>query len=139
MTDRTETTVMTPMITPRRVRPDRSLCRRRASTTMGNSSRYRIAGSGRAGPLGVERLLLLLGHHRDAIAVLDRPQGLEGTRDDLLTRLHAVPYLDRQLAGQARPDLREARLAVLQEIDAFFRLHLAGLRLLRLRRVADDD
>jgi hypothetical protein len=43
MTERTETTVITPMITPRRVSPDRSLFRRSAWSETANSSERPMA------------------------------------------------------------------------------------------------
>src|SRR4029079_37967 len=90
MTERTETTVITPMITPRRVSPDRSLFRRRAWSETANSSEKPMAPvrrrSGRPGALSFGGLLLLLRHLLHAIAVLDLAQGLEGAGDDLLAR-----------------------------------------------------
>src|SRR5712691_3635178 len=105
MMESTETTVITPMITPSRVSPERSLFRRRAWREMLKSSDSRMASIGRgrlrrAGAFRLGGLLLLLRHPLDPVAVLDLAQGLEGPRDDLLAGLRALHHLDHQLARE---------------------------------------
>src|SRR6266849_7172709 len=134
MTERTETSVIAPMITPRRVSPDRSLFRRNACSETANSSEksmtcFRLR-SGRPGALPFGGLLLLLRHLLHAIAVLDLAQRLEGTGDDLLARRDPGDHLDHQLSRDPGLDGRKDLLAVAQRVDALLRLQLPGLVLL---------
>src|SRR5258708_7125393 len=142
MTERTETTVITPMITPSRVSPDRSLFRRNACSETANISENRMTcfllRSGRPGALPFGGLLLLLRHLLHAIAVLDLAQRLEGTGDDLFARGNAGDHLDHQLARDPGLDGREGRLALAQRVDPLLRPELAGLVLLALGRIAHD-
>src|SRR5512141_2147317 len=142
MTERTETTVITPMITPRRVSPDRSLFRRSAWSEMANSSEKAMAPSarrsGRPGALPFGGLLLLLRHLLHAIAVLDLAQRLEGTGHDLLARRDPGDHLDHQLSRDPGLDGREDHLALAQRVDPLLRLQLPALVLLALGRIAHD-
>src|SRR5206468_5646521 len=137
MTERTETTVITPMITPKRVSPDRSLFRRRAWSETASSSEKPMApspGSGRPGALPLGGLLLLLRHLLHAIAVLELAQRLEGPGHDLLARGDPGDQLDHQLSRDPGLDGREDHLAVAQRVDPLLRLQLPGLVLLPLGR-----
>src|SRR5262249_40636181 len=122
ITETTATTVMTPMITPRSVRNERSLLRRSAWNETWKSSDKLTSALVRA----LSRAFLLFLFHHDLVAVLDRPQGLERTRHDFLAGGHTRFHLDRQLAGQSRRDAFELDLAVLQGVGPLFGLDLAG-------------
>src|ERR1017187_3648825 len=104
MTATTATTVMTPMMTPRSVRNERSLCAVTAFHATRRSSPISISD------LSSSEFLLGVGTGRrvvdlDAISDLEGPQRLEGPRDDLLAvrepfenfglEIGADPGLDR--------------------------------------------
>src|SRR5512143_3197119 len=110
MTATTATTVITPMMTPRSVRNERSLCaatarqatRRSSSPTISPSSGARAAPArGR----GVVDLHLV----PDA----EHPEGLERSGDDLLPFLQPVDDLDGELRGDPGLHLPELHGAVL--------------------------
>src|SRR5262245_1075784 len=79
MTETTATTVMTPMMTPSSVNPERSLWLPRAWSDVRRSSRASMA-LGRPSA-GFHRLLLLLAHRLDLVPFLDGPQRLERAAD----------------------------------------------------------
>src|SRR5437773_4944246 len=140
MTERTETTVITPMITPRSVSPDRSLFTRRAWVATASRSLRLMARETRglrgAGSFRLGGLALLFGHPLDAVAVLDLAKGLERSRDDLFAWREPRQHLHLQLSREPRPDGNEGGLAVPQGVDALLRLQLSRFRLLPLGRVA---
>src|SRR6266545_1090229 len=134
MIETTETTVATPMMTPRRVRKDRSLLRRKACRATARTSPRGMSARG-AG--GLRSLLLLLDFH--LVPLLQRPQRLEGAGHDLLAGSEPAGDLDFQFAGQAELDRKELRLLFPQNVDARFRLDAPGGRLFAFRRVPHDD
>src|SRR5512143_476592 len=134
MTATTATTVMTPMMTPRSVRAERSLCAaiarhatRRSSPTSTGVLRLARLGRGR----GVVDL--------DPVADLQGPEGLEGARDDLVSLGEPFEHLDLQLGREPRLDLPEVdRPVLLRDEDPFDLLLLpvrerVGLLVLRHR------
>src|SRR5262245_11463042 len=106
ITETTATTVITPMMTPRSVSPDRSLCCPIAWSEVRNSSRASMP-LGRARSAGLHRLLLLVAHRLDLVPFLERPQRLEGAADHGLAVLQAVFDLDVEIPCQPRLDRRE--------------------------------
>src|SRR5438128_6783506 len=127
MIETTETTVATPMMTPRSVRKDRSLLRRRACSATAKSSPRGISARRSGGAF------LLL--HLHAIPLLQRPKRLEGTGHDLLAPGEPAGDLDLQLAGETQLDREELRLPVAKDVDARFRLEPSGRGLLPFRGV----
>src|SRR5512144_213370 len=79
MTATTATTVITPMMTPRRVRNERSLCAVTAFQATRSSSPTSIAASGLLLGVGGRRGVV----HLDAVADSELPEGLERAGDDL--------------------------------------------------------
>src|SRR6266481_5399037 len=134
MIETTETTVATPMMTPRSVRKERSLWRRSACRSTARTSPSSISAGGAP---GLRPLLLLL--DLDLVALLERPQRLERAGQDLLALREPARDLDLELAGQAELDGKELRFPLLDDVNARFRLDPPGGRLLSLRRVAHDD
>src|SRR5262249_24643123 len=116
MTETTDTTVATPMITPRRVKNERSLLRRSAWNATAKTSERGTSARG----AGLRALLLLL--DLDLVPFFQGPNRLEGAGDDLLPVGEPPRDLDLQLARQAELDRQEPRLPVLQDVDARFGL-----------------
>src|SRR5512144_499478 len=112
MIDTTETTVATPMMTPRSVRKDRSLLRRRACSATAKTSPRDISACG-AG--GLRSLLLVLDFR--LVPLLQHAQRLEGAGHDLLTGRNPAGHFDLQLAGQAELDRQELGLPFPQDVD----------------------
>src|SRR5690242_6381025 len=112
MTATTATTVITPMMTPRSVRNERSLWAAMARQATRRSSPTSIC------------LLLRLGALRgcvlalDAVADLQRPERLERAGDDLLALGEAFEHLGLQVGVDAGLDLPEVDDAVLHDEDA---------------------
>src|SRR5713226_5987308 len=131
MIETTETTVATPMMTPRSVRKDRSLLRRRACRATAKSSPKGMSARGSGGAF------LLL--HLHAIPLLQRPQRLEGAGHDFLAPREPAGDFDLQLACEAQLDGEELRLPVAQDVDARFCLDPSGCGLLPFRRVPHHD
>src|SRR6266849_2991399 len=144
MIETTETTVATPMITPRRVRKLRSwlvvsapaamrivsMCKDRPPLTRASRtlSPHRGERDGvRGDALGLFPLLLLffflLFHLRP---IVDVAQRFERAGDDLLARAQTADNLDRALAGKSGLDRDECRRAVLVEEDPFLVLSLSA-------------
>src|SRR6266542_6191299 len=134
MIETTETTVATPMMTPRSVRKDRSLLRRRACSATAKTSPRDMSARG-AG--GLRSLLLVLDFH--LVPLLQRAQRLEGAGHDLLAGRNPAGHLDLQLAGQAELHRQELRLPFPQDEDARLGLDAPDGRLFAFRRVSNDD
>src|SRR6266540_1230749 len=134
MIETTETTVATPMMTPRSVRKDRSLLRRKACRATAKTSPKGMSARG-AG--GLRSLLFLLDFH--LVPLLQRPQRLEGTGHDLLAGSEPAGDLDFQFAGQPELDRKKPRLPFPKNVDPRFRLDPPGGGLLPFWRVAHDD
>src|SRR5262249_31836255 len=132
MTETTDTTVATPMITPRRVKNERSLLRRSAWNATAKTSERGTSARG----AGLRALLLLL--DLDLVPFFQGPNRLEGAGDDLLPVGEPPRDLDLQLARQAELDRQEPRLPVLQDVDARFGLDASRRRLLPPGRVPHD-
>src|SRR5215208_563287 len=123
MMDTTETTVITPMITPSSVRKLRSLCVLSAAAAIRMVSKL---------PL-LRPFLLLLFHLR---SVLDLAQRAERAGDDLLAFLQAGRDLDVRFAGEAGRHGYELHGAAVIDEHAFFILRLAAGD---ARLFADDE
>src|SRR5262249_33167163 len=136
MIETTETTVITPMMTPRSVRNDRSLCRRSAATATAKRSAKLISpGRGRRSLARALRGFL----DRHAVAFLERPQRLEGAGHDLAALFEALHDFDHELAADPGFDPQELNLRILNGVDALLGLDLAGRGPLSLRRVPQHD
>src|SRR5215813_13657888 len=134
MTETTETTVATPMITPRSVRNERSLLRRSAWNATARTSER---GTSTRGGGRLRALLLVLDLH--LVPFFQRPDRLERAGDDLLPVGEPPGDLDLELPRETELDRQELCLPVLQDIDARLGPDAAGRGLLPFRRVADDD
>src|SRR5450759_3434717 len=112
MTATTATTVMTPMMTPRSVRNERSLCAVTAFQATRRSSPISMSGLSSSG------FLLGVGsRHRvvdlDAVPDLERAERLERPRDDFLAVREPLEDLGLQIGADARLDLPKVDRAVL--------------------------
>src|ERR1017187_5307370 len=153
MTATTATTVMTPMMTPRSVRNERSLCAVTAFQATRRSSPISMSGLSSSGFLfgvGTRRRVVDL----DAVSDLERAERLERPRDDLLAVREPLEDLGLQVGADPGLDRPKIDGAVLfHDEDAFHVLFLFGrgsggrrgrcrflaLRALERRRVGDDE
>src|ERR1700730_10377846 len=130
------------MITPSNVRKERSLLRRRACTATANTSpkdmlsglSWELARGARLRSLPA----LLFDFDLHPLPFFQGAQRLEGSGDDLLTFGEAFQHFHFQLARQPQADRKEARLPLLDGIDACLGLDPPGRGLLLPRGVADD-
>src|SRR5271169_7093268 len=126
MTATTATTVMTPMMTPRSVRNERSLCAVIAFQATRTSSPISISGPSSSGFLfgvGTRRRVVDL----DAVSDLEGAERLERPRDDLLAVRETLENLGLQFGadpGLDRPEIDGAVL--LHDEDALDVLFLFG-------------
>src|SRR5512141_94329 len=102
MTATTATTVMTPMMTPRSVRNERSLCAVTAFQATRRSSPISISSSGL---LAVRRGRGVVDLH--AVPDLELPERLERARDDLVALREALEDLGLEVGVDPGLDLAE--------------------------------
>src|ERR1035441_3163843 len=143
MTATTATTVMTPMMTPRSVRNERSLCAVTAFQATRRSSPISMSGLSSSGFLfgvGTRRRVVDL----DAVSDLERAERLERPRDDLLAVREPLEDLGLQVGadpGLDRPKIDGAVLFLFGRGGGGRRdgCRFLALRALERRRVGDDE